>query len=109
MIKILTFLFKIKQRHTGKHIRPYIQEPVQESPGHQTERTIFISENLFSFAKILKVFRKMKKDFGNENSFSENEKDFRKTKKIFGNKNSFSEKSFSEFSFSEFGNNFLQV
>ncbi len=37
MIKILTVLFKIKQRHTGKHMRPYIQEPVQESPGHQTE------------------------------------------------------------------------
>ena len=27
------------QQHTGKHMRPYIQEPVEESPGDQTERT----------------------------------------------------------------------
>ena len=92
-------------------MRPYIQEPVQESPGHQTERTIFISENLFSFAKILKVFRKMKKDFGNENSFSENEKDFRKTKKFFGKQKIFSEIKivFRKNSFSEFGNNFMLI
>ena len=27
------------QQHTGKHMTPYIQEPVEESPGDQTERT----------------------------------------------------------------------
>ena len=38
MIKILNFLFKVKQQHTGKHWSPYIEEPVQESPGDLVEK-----------------------------------------------------------------------
>jgi hypothetical protein len=37
MIKILIF-FKIKQQHTEKHKRPYIEELVQERPGDLAER-----------------------------------------------------------------------
>jgi hypothetical protein len=38
MIKIQNFLFKVKQQHTGKHRRPYIEEPVQVSQGDLSEK-----------------------------------------------------------------------
>ncbi len=37
MIEFLIFL-KIKQQHTEKHRRPYIEELVQESPGDLSEK-----------------------------------------------------------------------
>ena len=38
MIKIKNLLFKVKQQHTGKHRKPYIDEPVQESTGNLAEK-----------------------------------------------------------------------
>ena len=38
MIKILNFIFKVKQQHTEEHRRPYIEEPVQESPVDKAEK-----------------------------------------------------------------------
>jgi hypothetical protein len=35
---IIYILFKVKQQHTGEHMKPSRDEPVHDSPGNQAEK-----------------------------------------------------------------------
>ena len=38
IIDYFTILLKVKQQHTGEHMKPSRDEPVHDSPGNQTEK-----------------------------------------------------------------------